>query len=107
MKVMLLNPKSLSWLHKILPGESYKEMNLWVCSNKKLALLQQNIHCQDFTHFTVLIWEKKKQFQNSLNMKATVVEEATISQTKTNNKDLPPTGTDMWKIPAWKLYICY
>ena len=84
----------LSWVHKLLSVESYKDMNSWFCNNKSLALLQQKIHCQ---HFTVPIWEKK-QLQNHLNMKATIVEEAMVFQTKTNNKDLPSTGTDIGKI---------
>jgi len=62
--------------------------------------LQQNINCQNFTYVTVPVLGEKKQFQNHLNMKATVVEEATISQTKTNNEDLPSTGTDIGKIAA-------
>lgn len=38
---------------------------------------EQNIQSQDFAHFTVPIWEKK-QIQNHLIMKVTVVEEAQV-----------------------------
>lgn len=73
----IITDLGLSWMHKLSSVDSYKEMNSWFCNHRNSVLLQYNVHCQDFTHFTVPIREKK-QFQNHLNMKATFVEETAV-----------------------------
>lgn len=64
-------------MYKLLSAESYQKNDLCFCSNNNLALLQQNLFIylfgQEFTHFTVPLWEKK-QFQEHLNLKETVVQ---------------------------------
>lgn len=77
-------------------------MNLHFCNNNNLALLQQNICCQDFPHFTVPIWEKK-QFQNHQNLKGTVVQ-SHYFQNKDNHKGFAWHWNWCRKDSDWKIF---